>query len=45
MKTVFNRDHSPLLTSMFDNEDKMRILNTKSSLKAKLQVTVSRRLF
>jgi len=44
METVFNREHSPLPTSMFDNEVKMRIVTTKSSLKAKLQVTVSRRL-
>jgi len=40
MQTVLNHEHSPVPTSMFDNEDKMRIVTTKSTLKTKLQVTV-----
>jgi len=44
MKTVFNHERSSVPTSMFDNEGKMRIVTTKSTLKTKLQVTVSQRL-
>jgi len=45
MKTVFNHEHPSVLTSTFENEGKMRIATTQSTLKTKLQVTVSRRLF
>jgi len=41
VKTVLNHEHSPVSTSMFDNEGKMRIVTTKSTLKTKLQVSVS----
>ena len=42
-KTVLTREHSPVPTSMFDNEGKLRYF-TKSTLKTKLQVTMSQRL-
>ena len=44
MKTVPNHERSPVPTSTFDNEGKMRIVTTKSTLKTKLQVTLSQRL-
>jgi len=44
MKTVLNFERSPVPTSMFDNEGKMRIATTKSKLKTELQVTMSQRL-
>ena len=44
MKTVFNHERSPVPTSMFDNQGKMRIVTTKSTLKSKLPVAVSKRL-
>lgn len=44
IKTVLAPELSPVPTSMFDDEGKMRIATTKSTLKKKLQVTVSQRL-
>jgi len=44
METVLNHEHPPLPTSLFDNEGKMGIVTTKSTLKTKLQVTMSRGL-
>jgi len=44
MKTVPNHERSPVPTSTFDNEGKMRIVTTKSTLKTELQVTLSQRL-
>jgi len=36
MKPVHNHEHSPVPTFIFDNEVKMRIVTTKSTLKTKL---------
>jgi len=44
IKTVLAHELSPVPTSMFDDEGKMRIATTKSTLKKKLQVTLSQRL-
>jgi len=44
MKTVLNHEHPPVLTFMFNNEVKMRIVTTKSTLKTKLQATAYQRL-
>jgi len=44
IKTVLTHELSPVPTSMFDDEDKMRIATTKSTLKTKRQVTFSQRL-
>ena len=41
IKTVLAHALSPMPTSMFDDEGKMRIATTKSTLKKKLQVTMS----
>jgi len=40
IKTVLAHELSLVPTSMFDDEGKMRIATTKSTLKKKLQVTV-----
>ncbi|XP_078661436.1 uncharacterized protein LOC144905583 [Branchiostoma floridae x Branchiostoma belcheri] len=44
IKSVLAHELSPVPTSMFDDEGNMRIATTKSTLKKKLQVTVSQRL-
>ena len=44
IKTVLVHELSPVPTSMFDDEAKMRIATMKSTLKKKLQVTLSQRL-
>ena len=41
IKTVLVHELSPVPTSMFDDEAKMRIATMKSTLKKKLQVTVT----